>query len=129
MITSLSCDRTHCLSVIKASPLSTASPMLSLQQTTKNRYMASRPEPESPWLFLMVNTQLGAKGPHSDVDIVLKMSLLKDPAKSWSWATSMKENDGVSLVSALPSMLLGSLGRWTSFRGACPAGLLLGLSK
>lgn len=81
--------------------------------------MASRPEPGSPQLFSRVNTLLDAKGSHSDLGVVLKVSLLKDLAKSWSWSTSMEDNDGVSLVSALPSMLLGSLGGWTSFRDAC----------
>lgn len=73
--------------------------------------MASRPELESPQLFSRVTTLLGAKGFHSDLDIVLKVSLLKDPAKSWSWSNGLEDNDGISLVSVVPSMLLGFPGR------------------
>lgn len=132
MVTRLSCDSTHCLSVIKASPLSTV-PCHHFSKLPKTGIWtfptASRPEPESPWLFLRVNTLLGNKGSHSDMDIVLKVSLLKEPAKSQAWSTRMEDNDGVSLVSTILSMLLGSLGWLTSFRDACPAWLLLGLSK
>lgn len=62
--------------------------MPSLDQPTKTgRWtfpVASRPGPEPPWLFVRVNSLLGGKGSHSDVDVVLEVSLVKDPAKPWS---------------------------------------------
>lgn len=67
-----------------------------------------------PWLFARVNTLLVSQRSHSDMDTVLEMSSVK----SWSWSTRMEDDDdGISLASELPSMLLGSLGRWTSCGG------------
>lgn len=66
--------------------------------------VTSRPGPEPPWLFVRVNSLLGGKGSHSDMDVVLEVSLVKDPAKPW-----MEDDDGVSLASTLSSMLVGSV--------------------
>lgn len=74
-------------SVTKASTLSSVARRHLTNQQKQACGFSPRPldpGPEPLWLFLRVNSLLGGKGSHSDMDVVLEVSLVKDPAKPWS---------------------------------------------
>jgi hypothetical protein len=125
MITRLSCDSTHGLSVIKASSLSTV-PCYHFSKLPNTGIWtfptASRPEPESLQLFSRVNALLEAKGSHSDMDIALKIAFTEGPSKILGlvhpgWKIMMVSHWSLQYHPCYR----GSLGRWTSFRECLPS--------